>query len=102
MCICESTTECTGDDDTTIHYDDKAIEALLDRDMEIGETDGGAIGSDNLLANDYLSSFKVASYVMKETDQVCKSSTYVKGRECPHRARLACIVNQPSLECLCM
>ena len=60
-----------GDDQsTTIHYDDKAIEALLDRDQEGVEGDG-SIGSENLLANDYLSSFKVASYVMKERDEVC-------------------------------
>ena len=61
---------CVVDDDISIHYDDKAIEALLDRSVDVvGEE--GAIGSENLLANDYLSSFKVASYVMKETDQVC-------------------------------
>ncbi len=59
------------DDDISIHYDDKAIEALLDRNMDVVGEGDGAIGSENLLANDYLSSFKVASYVMKETDQVC-------------------------------
>ena len=53
-----------GQGSTTIHYDDKAIDALLDRDQE-GEGDEGP-GSENLLANEYLSSFKVASYVMKE------------------------------------
>ena len=53
-----------GQGSTTIHYDDRAIDALLDRDQE-GEIDEGP-GSDNLLANEYLSSFKVASYVMKE------------------------------------
>ena len=53
-----------GQGSTTIHYDDKAIDALLDRDQE-GEVDEGP-GSENLLANEYLSSFKVASYVMKE------------------------------------
>ena len=52
---------------TTIHYDDKAIAALLDRSQE-GEEE--MIGSENLMANEYLSSFKVASYVMKETEQV--------------------------------
>ena len=49
---------------TTIHYDDRAIDALLDRDQEGGIDEGP--GSENLLANEYLSSFKVASYVMKE------------------------------------
>ncbi len=62
---------CVVDDDISIHYDDKAIEALLDRSVDVVVGEEGAIGSENLLANDYLSSFKVASYVMKETDQVC-------------------------------
>ena len=54
--------------DTTIHYDAKTIEALLDRDQEGAETADSADvpGSENLLANEYLSSFKVASYVTKE------------------------------------
>lgn len=54
--------------DTTIHYDDKTIEALLDRDQEGTDVADSAElpGSDNLLANEYLSSFKVASYVTKE------------------------------------
>lgn len=50
--------------DTTIHYDDKTIEALLDREQEGDSMD--VPGSENLLANEYLSSFKVASYVTKE------------------------------------
>ena len=53
-----------GQGGTTIHYDDRAIDALLDRDQE-GEGEE-VPGSENLLANEYLSSFKVASYVMKE------------------------------------
>ena len=78
VCVCNPCTNSysiclVGDDQsTTIHYDDKAIEALLDRDQEGVEGDG-SIGSENLLANDYLSSFKVASYVMKERDEVCKT-----------------------------
>lgn len=50
--------------DSTIHYDDKTVEALLDRDQE-GEI-SEVPGSENLMANEYLSSFKVASYVTKE------------------------------------
>ncbi len=53
--------------DTTIHYDDKTIEALLDRDQE-GES-ADIPGSVNLMANEYLSSFKVASYVTKEAGE---------------------------------
>lgn len=66
-----------GQGSSTIHYDDKAIDALLDRDQE-GEGDEGP-GSENLLANEYLSSFKVASYVMKEKviPTVCVVFMYV-------------------------
>lgn len=53
--------------DTAIHYDAKTIEALLDREQE-GQDSAEAPGSENLLANEYLSSFKVASYVTKEVD----------------------------------
>jgi len=56
--------------DTTIHYDDKTIEALLDRDQELTGDSAEAPGSENMLANEYLSSFKVASYVTKEVDDV--------------------------------
>ncbi len=53
--------------DTTIHYDAKTIETLLDRDQE-GQDSAEVPGSENLLATEYLSSFKVASYVTKEVD----------------------------------
>ena len=59
--------------DTAIHYDNKTIEALLDRDQEGDGVD--VPGTVNLLANEYLSSFKVASYVTKEVgeeeEEVC-------------------------------
>ena len=57
---------------SSIHYDDEAISALLDRSQEGGgEMEQLLPGSDeNLMANEYLSSFKVASYVMKEKEQV--------------------------------
>ncbi|XP_019855875.1 PREDICTED: chromodomain-helicase-DNA-binding protein 5-like isoform X1 [Amphimedon queenslandica] len=51
-----------GEESMGIVYDDKAVEALLDRSQGSGE-DGP---DENLLANEYLSQFKVASYVMKE------------------------------------
>ncbi|XP_066991467.2 chromodomain-helicase-DNA-binding protein Mi-2 homolog isoform X1 [Anabrus simplex] len=52
-----------GKEDEAIHYDDKAIDDLLDRTKE-GEKE-----KENW-ANDYLSSFKVASYVTKEGEEV--------------------------------
>lgn len=57
--------------DTAIHYDAQTIEALLDREQEGGIEDSTDVpGSVNLMANEYLSSFKVASYVTKEVDEV--------------------------------
>lgn len=50
-----------GAEDSTIHYDDKAIEELLDRTKE-------GIEQKELWANEYLSSFKVASYVTKDAE----------------------------------
>ncbi|KAG8184140.1 hypothetical protein JTE90_010186 [Oedothorax gibbosus] len=46
----------------TIHYDNKAIDELLDRTQE-------GIEQKELWANDYLSSFKVAAYVTKEVEE---------------------------------
>lgn len=48
--------------DDAIHYDDKAVEELLDR------TNRGVEEKENW-ANDYLSSFKVASYATKDQDE---------------------------------
>ncbi|XP_071040279.1 chromodomain-helicase-DNA-binding protein Mi-2 homolog isoform X4 [Parasteatoda tepidariorum] len=48
--------------DDTIHYDNKAIDELLDRTQE-------GIEQKELWANDYLSSFKVAAYVTKEVEE---------------------------------
>ena len=50
-----------GAEDSTIHYDDKAIEELLDRTKK-------GIEQKELWANEYLSSFKVASYVTKDAE----------------------------------
>ena len=50
-----------GKEDEAIHYDDEAINQLVDRSNE-------GIEQKESWANDYLSSFKVASYVTKEGD----------------------------------
>ena len=52
-----------GKEDEAIHYDDKAIDELLDRTKE-------GIEQKENWANEYLSSFKVASYVTKEGEEV--------------------------------
>ncbi|RWS16916.1 chromodomain-helicase-DNA-binding protein Mi-2-like protein [Dinothrombium tinctorium] len=51
-----------GKEDSAIHYDDKAIEGLLDRSKE-------GIEQKELWANEYLSSFKVAAYVTREAEE---------------------------------
>ncbi|EFA09958.2 chromodomain-helicase-DNA-binding protein Mi-2 homolog isoform X2 [Tribolium castaneum] len=53
--------EDEGKEDEAIHYDDKAVNELLDRTKE-------GIEQKENWANEYLSSFKVASYVTKEGD----------------------------------
>lgn len=53
--------EDEGKEDEAIHYDDKAVSELLDRSKE-------GIEQKENWANEYLSSFKVASYVTKEGD----------------------------------
>lgn len=52
-----------GKEDEAIHYDDKAVDDLLDR------TKMGIEQKENW-SNEYLSSFKVASYVTKEEEEV--------------------------------
>lgn len=54
--------EETNDQDTAIHYDDEAIDSLLDRSKE-------GIEQKEMMANEYLSSFKVASYVTREHEE---------------------------------
>merc|ERR1711915_775504 len=51
-----------GKEDEAIHYDNRAIEELLDRTKE-------GIEQKENWANEYLSSFKVASYVTKEGEE---------------------------------
>ncbi|CAG2108130.1 unnamed protein product, partial [Medioppia subpectinata] len=52
-----------GKEDSAIHYDDKAIDELLDRTQE-------GIEQKEMWANEYLGSFKVASYQTKEAEEV--------------------------------
>lgn len=59
-----------GKGDEAIHYDDKAVEELLDR------TKMGIEQKENW-SNEYLSSFKVASYVTKEEEEVCNFITHI-------------------------
>uniref|UniRef100_A0A671REJ7 Chromodomain-helicase-DNA-binding protein 4-like n=1 Tax=Sinocyclocheilus anshuiensis TaxID=1608454 RepID=A0A671REJ7_9TELE len=51
------------EDSSVIHYDDKAIDRLLDRNQDA--TDDTELQS----MNEYLSSFKVARYVVKDEDE---------------------------------
>uniref|UniRef100_A0AAY5K607 DNA helicase n=1 Tax=Esox lucius TaxID=8010 RepID=A0AAY5K607_ESOLU len=53
------------DDSQVIHYDDKAIDRLLDRNQEAESTEDTEIQS----MNEYLSSFKVAQYVVKDEEE---------------------------------
>uniref|UniRef100_A0A667YM20 Chromodomain helicase DNA binding protein 4 n=1 Tax=Myripristis murdjan TaxID=586833 RepID=A0A667YM20_9TELE len=50
------------DDSSVIHYDDKAIERLLDRNQDATED------TELQSMNEYLSSFKVAQYVVKDEE----------------------------------
>lgn len=52
-----------GEDSSVIHYDDKAIARLLDRNQDEIEEDTEIQGM-----NEYLSSFKVAQYVVREEE----------------------------------
>uniref|UniRef100_A0A8C8FWP6 DNA helicase n=1 Tax=Oncorhynchus tshawytscha TaxID=74940 RepID=A0A8C8FWP6_ONCTS len=56
------------DDSQVIHYDDKAIDRLLDRNQESESTEDTEIQS----MNEYLSSFKVAQYVVKDEEEGCE------------------------------
>uniref|UniRef100_A0A671WLW7 Chromodomain helicase DNA binding protein 4a n=1 Tax=Sparus aurata TaxID=8175 RepID=A0A671WLW7_SPAAU len=59
----EKTRENKEEDSSIIHYDDKAIDRLLDRNQDA--TDDTELQS----MNEYLSSFKVAQYVVKDEEE---------------------------------
>lgn len=61
--VCASAGENKEEDSSIIHYDDKAIERLLDRNQDA--TDDTELQS----MNEYLSSFKVAQYVVKDEEE---------------------------------
>ncbi|XP_022176627.1 chromodomain-helicase-DNA-binding protein Mi-2 homolog isoform X2 [Myzus persicae] len=63
-----------GKEEEAIHYDDKAVAELLDR-SKIG------IEQKENWSNEYLSSFKVASYVTKEEDEEEEANTEVIKQE---------------------
>ena len=58
------TGESKEDDSSVIHYDDKAVDRLLDRNQD-GIDDAPELAS----MNEYLSSFKVAQYVVKDEEE---------------------------------
>lgn len=58
------------DDSSVIHYDNAAIERLLDRSQDATDD------SDMQNMNEYLSSFKVAQYTVKEDDKVGDAFKY--------------------------
>ncbi|XP_021937675.1 chromodomain-helicase-DNA-binding protein Mi-2 homolog isoform X5 [Zootermopsis nevadensis] len=60
-----------GKEDEAIHYDDRAIDELLDRTKE-------GIEQKENWANEYLSSFKVASYVTKEGEEEEEPTEIIK------------------------
>ncbi|XP_049607663.1 chromodomain-helicase-DNA-binding protein 4a isoform X2 [Syngnathus scovelli] len=62
-CVCCVSGENKEEDSSVIHYDDKAIDRLLDRNQDA--TDDTELQS----MNEYLSSFKVAQYVVKDEDE---------------------------------
>ncbi|XP_014214280.1 chromodomain-helicase-DNA-binding protein Mi-2 homolog isoform X2 [Copidosoma floridanum] len=63
-----------GKEDEAIHYDDKAVTELLDRSKE-------GIEQKENWANEYLSSFKVASYVTKEGETEEEADTEIIKQE---------------------
>uniref|UniRef100_A0A8C7GJT7 Chromodomain helicase DNA binding protein 4a n=1 Tax=Oncorhynchus kisutch TaxID=8019 RepID=A0A8C7GJT7_ONCKI len=60
-CKCENKEE----DSQVIHYDDMAVDRLLDRNQESETPEETEIGS----MNEYLGSFKVAQYVVKDEEE---------------------------------
>uniref|UniRef100_A0A663FFL9 Chromodomain-helicase-DNA-binding protein 4 n=1 Tax=Aquila chrysaetos chrysaetos TaxID=223781 RepID=A0A663FFL9_AQUCH len=66
VCALASGDNKEGEDSSVIHYDDKAIERLLDRNQD--ETEDTELQG----MNEYLSSFKVAQYVVREEEMGVK------------------------------
>lgn len=73
-----------GEEGNVIHYDDDAISKLLDRSQDATED------TEIQNMNEYLSSFKVAQYVVKEEEGEVRGETGARGqktqvKDCPHR-----------------
>lgn len=66
--LCSAGDNKDVEDSSVIHYDDAAISKLLDRNQDA--TDDTELQN----MNEYLSSFKVAQYVVREEDGVVMSS----------------------------
>lgn len=64
VCFLFSAGDNKDDDSSIIHYDNAAIERLLDRSQDATDD------SDMQNMNEYLSSFKVAQYNVREDDKV--------------------------------
>lgn len=66
------------EDSSVIHYDDAAISKLLDRNQDA--TDDTELQN----MNEYLSSFKVAQYVVREEDGVVRPLSAHGSTPWPH------------------
>uniref|UniRef100_A0A8C7M831 Chromodomain helicase DNA binding protein 3 n=1 Tax=Oncorhynchus kisutch TaxID=8019 RepID=A0A8C7M831_ONCKI len=69
--------ECEDDEGSVIHYDSSAIERLLDRSQDATDD------TDMQNMNEYLSSFKVARYMVREEDKIEEvEREIIKQEEC--------------------
>lgn len=66
-CVFQSAGDNKDEDGSVIHYDHAAIERLLDRSQDATDD------TDMQNMNEYLSSFKVAQYTVREDDKVRRS-----------------------------
>ncbi|XP_033108738.1 chromodomain-helicase-DNA-binding protein 5-like isoform X2 [Anneissia japonica] len=69
------------DDELVIRWDDKAVADLLDRDKEVKDDDEEEQQKNEWGANEYLSSFKVASYTTKQEEESDEEETEVIKQE---------------------
>lgn len=74
------------EDSSIIHYDDKAIDRLLDRNQDA--TDDTELQS----MNEYLSSFKVAQYVVKDEEEEVSGKDELQ-KQSNWTLRISCFFN---------
>ena len=68
-----------GEEGSVIHYDDNAISKLLDRSQDATED------TEIQNMNEYLSSFKVAQYVVKDEDEgEVRRDTHIRAQSHTH------------------